>query len=166
MSKQQIIINYDLVGDVHTVILAAQEPVLLSWQGTFFDTAQGACKVRLRGSGTLSIDNPNKGVLNVDIKTKQQFTGEELDDLPPPEMAPPANWLQAMRQKIRNEMGTTREAFAERQSIYEMGDVDLFEEELTEAQIAQQEELRQAAAETTEEIPDTTEPVPSDASTE
>lgn len=122
--------TFELVGDVHTAHIIAQEECLVSWQGDPLGIVKGASKVRLRGSGTLSIDNPSKKVVKVSLNTKQDFAGEKLDDLPPPDIAPPSNWLQAMRQRIRNEMGTTREAFAERMSIYEVGDVDLFEEEL------------------------------------
>lgn len=131
--------NIELVGSSHTLTGTSQESVLLSWQGTPIGLVKGAFKVALRGSGTLSIDNPGKKQLHYDVKTKNELLGEPVDDREVPNPAPPQNWLLAMRQRIRNEMGTTREAFAERMSIYEIGDVDSFEEDLIEQK---QEEIQ------------------------
>lgn len=135
--------DYELTGDVHTARIVSQGDVLISWQGVPLDVSKGAVRVRLRGSGTLSIDNPTKGKLKVETKTKQEFAGEALNEDPVPQIAPPQNWLQAMRQRIQTEMGTTREAFASQRSIYELGDVDVFEEDLIE-QAKQDQQVRQS----------------------
>lgn len=55
---------------------------------------------------------------------------DKVDDLPPPQPAPPTNWLAQMRAKVRQSMGVMREDFAERSSIYET-DAQLFEEDET-----------------------------------
>lgn len=129
----------ELIGDRHTAVVSSSQEVLVVWQGIPLGTSKGRSKWSLRGSGKLEIDNPGKGTLDCQVTTKQKFVGEHLDKKAPPEIAPPVNWLQAMRRKIALEMGTTREAFAERMSIYEMGDVDVFEEDLARNQETNQE---------------------------
>ncbi len=90
----------------------------------------GTHKIVLRGSGKLSVDVGGKEKPIVTITSKMTTEGEQVDDLPPPQPAPPSNALQQIRQKVKQAMGVTREAFADRTSIYEMGDVDVFEEDL------------------------------------
>lgn len=64
------------------------------------------------------------------IASKEIPYGEKTDDIPPPEPPAPDNYLQQLRYKVRQQMGVTREAFADRQSPYEIGDMPpLFEEE-------------------------------------
>ena len=137
----------------HRIEYTTTAPVLVSLDDQpigVLTTGKGKVVLR-RVAGTLSVDNPHKAKLDWKIKSRKLTEGEELDDLPPPAPAAPSNYLARLRQAVADTMGTTREAFAEYTSIYEHGEVDLFEEELTEAQSASQAEKARTVADTNAE---------------
>lgn len=73
-------------------------------------------------------------VFGVCYLSKRRQESEPMDDAPPPRPEPPTNMLARIRHKVRQEMGTLREAFAERDIDYpghELPDdfPDIFEEE-------------------------------------
>lgn len=118
---------------VHRIKTDATFPLLISLDDQpVRATSPGSQRFIVRGAGKLSIDpsEPKKPYgFNV-LAWRPSQKGEQLDDIPPPDPAPPANYLQAMRQKIRQQMGVIREDFNARPSIYELGDAEpLFEEQ-------------------------------------
>lgn len=130
-----------LVKGNHTIRYACKEPILVSVDGQPIGAFPAGCgKFNLRNTeGKLEFDPP-KAKVRIDIVTREN-NGEVFDDVPPPQPAPPPNYLAALRQKVKMSMGITREAFAEHRSIYEViDDLETFEED---RQVSENEEENQ-----------------------
>lgn len=131
----------------HQLKYATREPVLLSLGGTPIATLSGSGRLVLRGVQGILETDPPKAKVGLEVITRKN-EGEEFDDLPPPQPAPPSNFLMALRQKVKMSMGIIREEFADHQSIYEAGyEDDVFEEERSEYQKKLREEAAREAAE-------------------
>lgn len=66
----------------------------------------------------------------IDIVTHVSQDGEKFDQEPPPPPPRPDNFLAQIRERVRQNMGVMREEFERHQTIYESGDVDMFEEDV------------------------------------
>lgn len=134
--------HFDLEAGQYTVTAKAPINLLLSIN----EVPQKALSA---GNHKFRFRTPNAVKVSVDpsdaktpyllefTNVKKRPVCEELDDEPPPQPAPPSNYLKALRERVRREMGVTREAFAEFRSQYELPDnvPSLFEED--EARIAE-----------------------------
>lgn len=121
----------------HRLSYATTAPILLSLGGTPLKAVNGSGTLTLRRcGGILEVDNPGKAKYSIDVTTKESVEGEQFDELPPPQPAPPPNYLAKIRQQVKQSMGIVREEFADQgKSIYETGDVDIFEEDLAKRQL-------------------------------
>ena len=130
-------------------------PILLSMDGEPVAVLNGEGKKVLRnmaGNLTLDVTEPKKPY-GFRIQSRQGWKGEKMDDLPPPQPPAPDNYLQMIRQKVRQQMGIIREEpFNRGQTMYELGDIDVFEEDFATSD----------SGSDTETPPDTQSPDPSD----
>lgn len=137
---------------IHTIEIVSAYPLLVSNDQTpIIAHGSGRTKYVYRyQDGNLHIDPTEpKAEYDIIIKSRRTQVGEETDDLPPPEPAPANSYLAKLRQKVRDSMGNTREAFAEFKSIYEVvDDLDTFEEE-REARAQAQKEASEASKDKT-----------------
>jgi hypothetical protein len=96
--------------------------------------APGKFNKAFRGKGKLTVQPSDaKTLYGCKVISSHYTEYEKVDDIPPPAPPAPENFLAQIREKVRQSMGVTREGFAEHRSIYEMGDVDVFEEDLQRA---------------------------------
>lgn len=90
-------------------------------------------KTELTGAYAVRVDCGNKTApLGLTVKVNGKELSEPMDKEPAPAKKPPANYLQAMRRKVQEEMAMTREMFINDTGLpgYESDDDDLmFEEE-------------------------------------
>lgn len=115
----------------------------------------------LKGSSKTTLTVRTETKISLDPVGKEPYTfqaslmaplSEDTDDVPPPQPAPPTNYLQAVRERVRASMGIIREEFADNRTVYEVfDDLDQFEEERDLA--------RQSATSEPEPEPATPEPV-------
>ena len=124
--------DFDLAYGHHAIRLETPFPVLVSLN----DEPQKVClpgsnKLVVKGEGKLSFNPTDKGPFHFTVTTRLTQKGEKFDDIPPPEPAPADNYLQILRQHVRQAMGITRENFADQRTVYEMGDYEVFEEDRT-----------------------------------
>lgn len=120
----------------HRIVIGTPVPLLVSVDDDPVRTlAPGNHRFVVKGGGKLSLDTTDaKAEFTCKITSRRSQPGEEINDDPPPQPPAPENFLQQIRMKVRQQLGVTREAFAERSSIYET-DTELFEED--EERIAQ-----------------------------
>ena len=122
--------TFDLPYGVHRFNYIAPFPILVSHNDEPVGIIGGGKgKTIWRGEGTISLDPTDKDAYGFNITTKVTTPKEAQDHEAPPEPAPADNYLAMMREKVRQQMGIIRENFAERPSIYEMGNIDVFEED-------------------------------------
>lgn len=123
----------DLNWGHHRIKYACPTPVLISLDEQPAYAVSGTGTIRLRNfEGKLSVDPTEaKQEYDLDITSTHSQRGEAVDpETPIPAPTPPSNYLAKLRQRVRDSMVTTREAFAEQRSIYEVIDnLDEFEEE-------------------------------------
>ena len=114
----------------HTIRYACKEFVLISCNGDpVAALTPGIGKFNLRDFEGIIEYDPSKVKVRLSVVTRQN-RGEAFDDTFLPQPAPPPNYLAALRQKVKQSMGVTREAFADFRSIYEVIDnLDDFEED-------------------------------------
>ncbi|AXL15617.1 hypothetical protein [Microviridae sp.] len=127
--------EYELPFGTHRIKYATTAPILINLQNDPVRALPpGSGTLVLRNcEGLLSVDNTAPKVpFKFDITTRKQEKGEKVDNLPPPQPAPPDNYLAQIREKVRQSFGVIREDFASQPTMYEQGDVDLFEEDLKE----------------------------------
>lgn len=125
----------DLEYGIHKIEVVNTYPLLISLNDEPIRALKGGNhRFVLRGAvGGLQVDPTEaKTPYQISITSRPSQKGEQMDDLPPPQPAPPDNFLAKIREQVRQSMGVTREAFSEFQTPYEMGDTELFEEELAE----------------------------------
>lgn len=122
---------------IHAVKYNSPIPLLLSVDDVPVAALQaGNGKFTIRYlKGKLSVDPSDaKTKYMFEVTTRITQPTETVDNEPPPQPAPPANWLQAIKQRVQQSMAVQREGFAEHQTIYEVvDDLDTFEEERAQA---------------------------------
>ena len=136
--------------------IAAPTPILLSLNDAPLRVVQGNATWigTIEEDSLLSIDpSDNKAEYHVDIDHYNGSRFEKRDDIPPPPPPAPDNYLQMLAIKVRQQMGIMRENFAERTSIYEMGDIDDWEEDqLTRSKDEKNERLHEKESTTPEDV--------------
>ena len=128
MSKKTMELEY---GN-HRIDYATTQPLLLNLDDQPFTVVSpGTGKIMLRKTaGKLSVDAVGKEKFKLDVSSHITQPGEAVDDREVPMPPPPNSYLAKLRARVQASMGNTREAFAERMSIYEVVDnLDDFEEE-------------------------------------
>lgn len=131
--KQTIQLAYG----THRINYATSFPILLSVNDEPLEAVQpGSGRVVLRKfSGTLQLDPTEpKKPFKFAVTSNLSQPGETVDQAPPPQPTPPSSYLAKVRQQVRNSMGLMREEFDRGPTIYETGDVNLFEEDLVSKQ--------------------------------
>lgn len=127
--KQTIELPYG----THRIEYATPHPILLSVDDRPVEAINtGSGRVVLRKfQGTLQLDPTEpKAQFKFDVTSKKSQPGETVDDVPPPQPAPPSNYLAKIRQQVKDSMGIMREEFDRGRTMYETGDIDLFEEDM------------------------------------
>lgn len=150
--------SIDLPYGTHTLDVATMFPILLSLDGSpiqAINAGSGTLTLR-KCQGTLSVDpSEPKTPYKFEVTSKPSQPGEHmrsLEEEPVPQPAPASNFLAQIRQKVRQDMGITREAFADHQSLYEIPDNEMFEEEIIEDHKKRREDVQnQPVAETESE---------------
>ena len=96
----------------HRIEYATTGPILLTLNGTPETVINGKGKLLLRGmEGAIETNPTDKGEYKLSITTKARPKDEIRNDAPPPEPPAPTNYLQALRQRVRDEMGSMTERF-------------------------------------------------------
>jgi hypothetical protein len=108
-----------------------------------------------RVGGVLEIDVPGKDKPKVELLTSN---GEDTNDDPPPPPPNPSNFIAMMRHKVRQEMGITRENFAEVPSRYELSEATQWEEDVLE--VSEDPAPVEETVDQTPEVADTEEAAP------
>lgn len=153
--KQQFKLEYG----VHRFNYVAPFPVLVSVDDVPVSIiGSGKGKAVWKGEGTISLDPTDKDAYGFAITSKLTSKGEQQDDLPAPDPAPADNYLAMMREKVRQQMGITRENFTQMPSLYEMGNIDVFEEDQRTAPESAPEAAQQVAVEQGTQDPPTAAP--------
>lgn len=131
----------------HRLSYVLSGPVLVSLGGTPIKTLEGSGTAVLRRvSGILEFDYTEPKKRNeIMVVTRPVELYEEMDNVPPPAPAEPDNYLARLREQVRLSMGVVRENFAQRTSIYEIGEVDKFEEDLIEEEKQSRQEKAEEA---------------------
>ena len=112
----------------HRIEYATTGPILISLNGTPETVINGKGKLLLRGmEGAIETNPTDKGEYKLSISTKARPKDEIRDNQPPPEPKPPSNYLQALRQRVQQEMGSMTERFGT--TSYERAYDGTFEEE-------------------------------------
>ena len=140
--------EFEVNEGVHRISVVSTFPLLVSFNDTPVKSVTNGKFVVRSKNGIISIDpsEPKKPYKFEIEASRPTQDGEAFDDIPPPDPAPPSNYLQAMRQKVRQQMGVIREDFASHRSQYEIGEAEpLFEEE--EQQKREEASKRAAQAE-------------------
>lgn len=124
--------DFDLPFGHHAINCQTPFPILVSLDDVPQRVLQaGSNKVVVKGEGKLSLNPTDKSEYGVSITSRKTQKGEKFDDKPIPEPAPADNYLQMLKQQVRQQMGITRENFANQLTIYETGDYTVFEEDRT-----------------------------------
>lgn len=120
-----------MIGKQKLALLAGQNRLQINTKVPLLFSVDGepeyACGA---GKNKLIIKNEKDIELEIDpsdpkakyaiaIKYYDARKAEKIDDKAPPQPAAPQSWLAAMRVKVRQEMGITRENFAEHRSRYQ-----------------------------------------------
>lgn len=91
----------------------------------------------LRGFTDLTFTSADGEAFVLWMRQRALQEGEPIDDAPPPPLPVEQNYFAAIRERVRRELGVTRESFLTRDTVqpgHELDDdqPDLFEEELAE----------------------------------
>lgn len=137
----------------HLIVYSTTQPLLISADDEPIKAlGPGSGKFYVKGyAGKLSVNATNpKERYALNVTTHKTQPGEELNDEEPPAPPPANSYLAKLRQRVQQQMITSREAFAEHRSIYEMvDDLDTFEEDRVR-QLAPSEFVSET--DTTEEV--------------
>ena len=103
--------------------------------------------IRTEEGGILQIDPSDpKSEYGLTVTPYAQSKYDPVSDKSPPERPAPNNYIARLRQMTRDQMQILREEFADQRSIYEIGDVDRFEEQLSQEQNEKEKAEREALA--------------------
>ena len=154
--------SYEIKKGQNKLEIFTTEPCLLSVNGDpvgALPAGKHNRTIRANEDKILEIDTVGKGEAKVKIQHYEMARHDQINDEAPPPPPDPSNWLKAMRWKIQQEMGITREHFTEGTSIYQMGDTETFEEELAQQHKDQSGQAVQGDSPT----PDSPDPEPQEA---